>query len=95
LLPADFALEQNYPNPFNPGTIIQFHLPHRAIITLKIFDVLGRELVTLVNGRMEAGSHSFTWEGATDTGVRLPSGVYFCRLATESLAMTKKLVLLK
>ncbi len=92
---TDFALDQNYPNPFNPKTTIRFHLPHRTAITLKIINLLGEEIATLAEGKTEAGSYVVDWDGAGKDGLREPSGVYFYRLAGESFAVTKKLMLLK
>jgi len=87
---ASFSLHQNYPNPFNPATTISFDLPLSSFVLLKVFDVLGREVSTLVSGELPAGTHSLLWN-ATD----LPSGVYFSRLQAESFIGTKKLVLLR
>ncbi|HUI29672.1 MAG TPA: T9SS type A sorting domain-containing protein [Candidatus Acidoferrales bacterium] len=96
-LPASFALFQNYPNPFNPSTTIGYDLPSNSFVSLKIYDVLGREVETLVNERQAAGSHSVTFNASN-----LPSGVYFYRLqvidpvrGTGSYTATKKLLLLK
>lgn len=75
ILPASCALEQNYPNPFNPSTEIRFSVPQKSYITLTIFDLLGREIATLVSEELSAGSYSMRWDAA---GV--PSGVYLCRL---------------
>lgn len=90
IIPDDFSLEQNYPNPFNPSTRIQFSLPEAAIAKLSVFDVLGREVRVLVNGRLQAGSHSFTFD-ASD----LTSGVYLYRIEAGSFIQTKKMILLK
>ncbi len=95
LLPVDFGLDQNYPNPFNPSTRIQFRLPHRAVVSLKVFDILGRELATLIDGRMEAGFHSVPWDGTDNSAVKLSSGVYFYRLLSEGVALTRKVVLMR
>jgi photosystem II stability/assembly factor-like uncharacterized protein len=88
--PTTFALEQNYPNPFNPSTTIVFHLPERVFVSLKVFDVLGREIATLVSEELHAGDYPVTWEG-----VGFPSGVYFYQLRASSVVQSKKLVLLK
>ncbi len=92
-----FSLFQNYPNPFNPSTVIGYQLSAVSHVTLKIYDVLGREVKTLVNERQDAGSHSVTFDASY-----LPSGVYFYRLSAGSLtgqvgsySATKKLLLLK
>ncbi|MFZ1977891.1 MAG: T9SS type A sorting domain-containing protein [Bacteroidota bacterium] len=86
----DFKLSQNYPNPFNPSTTIAFTLPSRSFVTLKIFDILGREMATIVSEELAAGNYTRQWNAAN-----LSSGVYFYRLQTGSSAQTKKLILLK
>jgi hypothetical protein len=88
--PQSYALHQNYPNPFNPTTVINFDLPVSGTISLKVFDLLGREVATLVDGRMEAGFHQVTFDAS-----RLTSGVYFYRIQAGSFSETKRLVLLK
>jgi hypothetical protein len=90
-LPLKFALNQNYPNPFNPRTTIEFALPTSAFVTLKVYDLLGREVATLVAEKQSAGIHKFSWD-ATGIG----SGVYFYRLTAENgFVQTRKLVVLK
>lgn len=89
-LPAHFELFDNYPNPFNPSTTISYQLPVNSIVTLKVYDVLGREVSTLVEGRENAGSHQVILNAST-----LLSGVYFYRLQAGSFVQTKKLLLLK
>ena len=89
-IPASFDLHQNYPNPFNPSTSISFNLPSRSFVSLKIFDVNGKEVTTLVNQELAAGNYSRKWD-ASD----LTSGVYFYRLQAGSFSETKKLILLK
>jgi photosystem II stability/assembly factor-like uncharacterized protein len=87
--PADFALAQNYPNPFNPVTTIHYSIPSRALVRLKVIDVLGREVETLVDEAREAGRYSATWDAA---GVS--SGVYFYRLELEGqVVQTRKMIL--
>jgi hypothetical protein len=83
-------LDQNYPNPFNPTTTISFSLPAPSVVSLKIFDGLGREVSTLVSGHLSAGTHSRQWNGA-----RMSSGVYFYRLQTGSFVATRKIVLIR
>jgi hypothetical protein len=85
-----FDLCQNYPNPFNPSTIISFNLPLKSFVTLKIFDIVGREVATLINEELSAGNHSHQWN-ATNAS----SGIYFYRLQAGSFTLTKKLVLLR
>ncbi len=90
LLPKHFKLEQNYPNPFNPSTTIGYQLPTRSHLTLKVYDVLGREIITLVNQVEEPGFKSVQW----DPG-ELATGVYLCRLQAGGYVDVKKLILLK
>ncbi|MCL5268741.1 MAG: T9SS type A sorting domain-containing protein [Bacteroidetes bacterium] len=85
-----FRLSQNYPNPFNPSTTISYQLPTSNYVTLKVFDVLGREVETLVNERQQAGTYTVRF-----TAANLPSGVYFYRLEAGTYHDTKKLLLLK
>jgi hypothetical protein len=90
LQPATFNLSQNYPNPFNPSTRIQFVLPSRNFVTLKVYDLIGRDVATLVNGFKEAGSHEVLFDAS-----HLPSGIYLYRITTDKFVETKKLVLIK
>jgi hypothetical protein len=94
LAPQEFALLQNYPNPFNPSTKIQYSLANAAQVSLKVYNVLGLEVATLVNGRQEAGSYTVPFGINTGT-LGLSSGVYFYRLEAGSFVSTKKLVLMK
>ncbi len=88
--PSDFGLSQNFPNPFNPGTNIRFMIPRAAFVSLKVFDVLGREVRTLVNEEMRPGNHEATFDA---TG--LASGVYLYQLHSGSFKETKRLILLR
>ena len=90
--PLEFRLEQNYPNPFNPVTTMSFVLSHSSFVTLKVYDVLGREAATLVSEVKQPGSYAVKWD-ASSAG--LPSGVYFYRLTAGSFVETKKLILMK
>jgi hypothetical protein len=89
-LPKVFALEQNYPNPFNPSTVMSYQLPVASNVSLKVYDVLGREVATLVNGRQEAGRYSVSFNAAS-----FASGVYFYRLQAGNFVQTKKMMLVK
>ena len=89
-IPSSFALEQNYPNPFNPSTTIQFALAKRSHVTLKLFDIIGREVTTLVDEKFGPGTHKVVLEAN-----ELPSGVYFYRLTAGRFVETRKLTLLK
>jgi hypothetical protein len=93
MIPKEFALAQNYPNPFNPTTTIEYQVPGvgiQYIVSLRVFDLLGREVVTLVNERKPAGSYTKQWNANG-----MPNGIYFYRLTASSFTETKKLVLLK
>jgi len=89
-MPKDFALTQNYPNPFNPATVFSFSIPAQSLVSLKVYDVLGREVSVVLFQEMPAGKYSRQWNAAA-----LPSGVYFYRLEAGTFAATKKLLLLK
>lgn len=89
-LPSDFQLEQNYPNPFNPTTVIRYQLPEVSHATLKVYDVLGREVVTLMDGKQNAGYYNVTFNAS-----KFSSGVYIYRLQSENVSISKKLVLVK
>lgn len=88
--PSTFALGQNYPNPFNPSTAIEIDVPQAAFLTLEIYDVLGREVSTLVSGEFLPGRYRYTWDAA-----RLPSGVYVYRLEAEGFSATRTMLLQK
>lgn len=89
-LPIQFELGQNYPNPFNPATVIMYQLPVSSYVTLRVYHVLGSEIVTLVDGVVLAGRHRVRWSAAG-----LPSGVYFYRLQAGNFVETKRLMVLK
>lgn len=86
----DFRLEQNYPNPFNPKTVIRYSLIETRFTTLKVFDILGNEVATLVNEKQNAGSHSVEWDAAD-----YPSGIYYYRIHAGNFTDTKQMILLK
>lgn len=94
-LPDGFALGQNYPNPFNPETNIPFSIPRATTVKLTAFNILGQEVATLFDGKISAGQHIINWDGRTDAGVSLASGVYFYRLQFEGNSFTQKMLLLK
>jgi len=94
-LPTSYSLSQNYPNPFNAGTVIGYALTDPGEVTLEVFDVLGRRVVTLVNGFQEAGSYQINWDGRTESGERIASGVYMYRLTAGTVVATRKMVVLK
>jgi hypothetical protein len=89
-MPGRYHLFQNYPNPFNPRTNIRFSLPQREHVTLKIFDLLGKEVATLVEGDLAPGEHAVVFDGNG-----LSSGVYLCHFKAGSFVEQRKLVLLR
>jgi len=94
--PTAYTLAQNYPNPFNPGTEIRFAVPHDGPVLLIVYDVLGREIVRLINGEhLSPGNKSVFWNGLDSRGSSVPSGIYFYRLTAGDFVQTKKMVLLK
>jgi hypothetical protein len=88
--PKQYALQTNYPNPFNPVTTILYSLPKESNVTLSVYDMLGKEVAALVNGKQAAGDYSVAFDAS-----RLSSGVYMYRLQSGSFVQTKKMVLLK
>ena len=88
--PNSFALEQNYPNPFNPSTRIRYSVPNRSNVIIRVFDILGREIETLVDGEKQTGTYEITWHSKG-----LPSGVYFYQIKAGDFIQTKKMLLLK
>jgi photosystem II stability/assembly factor-like uncharacterized protein len=89
-LPRKFTLLQNYPNPFNPVTTIIFDLPERSFAELKIFNAVGQEVATLLNGEITAGRHEVAWDATA-----FPSGIYLCRFRAGTFTATKKLLMLR
>ena len=94
-LPWEFELLDNYPNPFNPTTRIAYTIPARQHVVLKIIDVMGRDVITLVHGEQDAGYHQVIWNGKNKSGDTVSSSVYFYQLETDNFVRTKKLLFLK
>ncbi|HEX9152291.1 MAG TPA: T9SS type A sorting domain-containing protein, partial [Flavobacterium sp.] len=90
LVGSDYHLLQNYPNPFNPATTIKFQVPNSSLVKITVFDILGKEVSTLVNEQMTPGVYNINWDAAN-----YPSGVYYYRLQAGDFSETKKMVLLK
>ncbi len=94
-LPSDFGLRQNYPNPFNPSTTIEYTIPSRSFVTIEIVDLLGRQIRSLVHREQPAGTHRVMWDGRTDDGSQVATGVYFYRLKAGDFTDARKMLLLK
>ncbi len=95
IIPEKFSVSQNYPNPFNPSTSIEYSLPEKGLVTIKIYDILGRVVNTLVNERVNAGHYSTTWNSVDDAGRKISSGIYFYRVTNGANVVTKKMMLIK
>jgi hypothetical protein len=93
-IPLEFNLEQNYPNPFNPSTRIRYQVSSITYVTLKVYDILGNEVATLVNEEKPAGSYEVKFSPASSIK-NLASGTYFCRIQTEKYSKTIKMLYLK
>ncbi|MEW5842350.1 MAG: T9SS type A sorting domain-containing protein [Bacteroidota bacterium] len=89
-LPTHFGLKQNYPNPFNPTTTISYQLPSNSFVTIKVYDILGKEVAALVNGNESAGTHNVNFDAS-----KLTSGVYIYTINAGGFVQSKKMLLLK
>jgi len=98
-VPESFALEQNHPNPFNPDTEIRYWLPESGMVILEVFDIMGREVVTLVNEAQSPGAYAVRWNAVDAFGLRVPSGMYYCTITATCAGRTYtsliKMLLLK
>jgi hypothetical protein len=94
-LPVGFSLEQNYPNPFNPETQISYQIANGGYISLNIYDLLGREIKTLVSEDQPPGYYTVSWDGKDESGNIVPSGVYLYTLNTGNIVESKKMILMK
>ncbi|MDP3581102.1 MAG: T9SS type A sorting domain-containing protein, partial [Ignavibacteria bacterium] len=92
ILPQEFALDQNYPNPFNPSTTIKYQLSKASYVSLKVYDVLGREVITLVDEYKQAGFYNSKF---SLNGSQASSGIYFAQLRSDNTVQTIKMMLLK
>jgi len=88
--PIAYSLEQNYPNPFNPATLIRFSIPEQGLVTLKVYNLLGETVATLVNNELSSGKYEVSFNGA-----KLSSGIYFYTITTDNFIATKKMILMK
>ena len=95
LIPKSFALHQNYPNPFNPITTLRYDLPEDGYVYITIYDIMGREIRTLVNTTQDAGFKSVIWDATNDYGNPVSAGVYLYQIQAGEFVQTRKMVLLK
>ncbi|MBT6938990.1 MAG: T9SS type A sorting domain-containing protein, partial [Candidatus Marinimicrobia bacterium] len=95
MIPDTYVLHQNYPNPFNPITMLRYDLPKDALVNITIYDMLGREVRTLVNTTQDAGFKSVIWNATNNQGMSVSSGVYIYSIEAGEFTQTKKMVLLK
>jgi len=94
-LPTQFTLDSAYPNPFNPATTIKYATPRTGMVTLKIYNLAGRHVRTLVDGQKTAGFHSIMWDGTDHKGRGVASGAYYYRLQADGFEETHKMLLVK
>ncbi|MEC9026135.1 MAG: T9SS type A sorting domain-containing protein, partial [Candidatus Neomarinimicrobiota bacterium] len=94
-IPDEYALHHNYPNPFNPSTTILYDVPQEGYVSLVVYDLMGREITKLMNGRMDAGYYSMQWNGRNSFGSMVSAGVYFYQIQVNGFVQTKKMLLLK
>ncbi len=94
-LPQEYALDQNYPNPFNPRTVIQYQIPKASHITLKIYNVMGQTVQTLVNETKEPGYYEAFWDGRDAAGEEVASGIYLYRLESKDFVAGRKFLLMR
>lgn len=94
-IPVQYVLRQNYPNPFNPNTMIEFAIPKKDIVTIKIYDITGREVYNLVNMEIAAGTYKVNWLGINNFGDDVSSGVYFYRITAGDYVQAKKMILVR
>ncbi len=93
--PDEFILSQNYPNPFNPSTTINYSLPKQSNVSLKVFDILGKEVSTLVDENQSAGTYKVEWKGLNNRGESLTSGIYLYKLSVDGKNFTRKMLFIK
>jgi len=94
-LPKTYVLQQNFPNPFNPVTTIKYQLPKASDVMLKIYNILGQSVISLINERQEAGYKSIIWNGMNESGAKVSTGIYFYVMEAGNFRSIKKMMLLK
>ena len=94
-MPLDYTLCQNYPNPFNPTTLIKFSVPQDDFVTIKIYDIIGKEITTLFSGYTKTGTHTLSWNGIDHNGKQVSSGSYIYRMTAGEFIQSKKMLFIK
>ena len=94
-LPTEYAIHQNYPNPFNPITTLRYELPENGHVNIMIYDMLGKQVKTLINQTQDAGYRSIIWDATNDYGKPVSAGIYLYQIQAGEYISTKKMVLLK
>ena len=94
-VPIEYMLHQNYPNPFNPATVIKYEIPTQGRVAITIFDILGREIIKLVDVVQGPGYNTISWDGKNDSGLTVGAGLYFYQLQTPTYVHTKKMLLIR
>ena len=95
VLPQQYTLYQNYPNPFNPVTNISFDLPEQGYVSLVVFDIMGREIMRIIDEQLNGGHHKFSWNGKHNSGRVASSGIYFYRFTAKDFPQTRKMLIIK
>lgn len=95
VIPSEYILSQNYPNPFNPTTQIHFSIPRNQMVSLVVYDVLGRKVKSLLDSKMPAGQYNLTWDAKNDYGLDVASGIYFYTLKSDNCQKVKKMILMR
>ena len=94
-LPIEYSFHQNYPNPFNPVTTLRYELPEQATVNITIYNMLGRQVRTIINQTQNAGYKSVIWDATNDYGKPVTAGIYLYQIQAVGFIQTKKMVLLK
>jgi flagellar hook assembly protein FlgD len=94
-MPKEFVLHQNYPNPFNPITSLRYDLPNDGLVNITVYDMMGRAVITLVNGSQTAGFKSIQWNSTNDRNEPVSAGLYLYTIQAGEFSQTRKMVLLK
>lgn len=94
-VPKDFALLPNYPNPFNPTTTLEYQVPKASHVTIKVYNLLGEEISTLIDEEIQPGNHQLTWDAKNVTAQNLSSGIYICRMQTDGFVESRKMTLIR